>query len=65
MDRRRAQKESCRRKWLYGRIGGWGRRSGMANGRKQWTEKRETKSCGTFKAVGVTNARDACLDSPC
>lgn len=38
--------------------------------RKWWTEKRGmegggTKSYGTFKAVGVTNARDACSDSPC
>lgn len=36
---------------------------------KQWTEKRgaeeggEVKSWGTFKVVGVANARDACLDS--
>lgn len=42
----------------------------MANGRQEVVDREAgggggTKSCGTFKAVGVTNARDACLDSPC
>lgn len=44
----------------------------MANGNREAVDSekeegrgREAKSWGTVKIVGVTNARDACLDSPC
>lgn len=72
MGRRRARERRTAGGRGYSLTGGWGRGSEMANGNREAVDRekgvgrrRKVKSWGTFKVVGVTNARDACLDSPC